>query len=246
MEPLGVIELMAVRKEAAEAGVERRGQRGRSSRSRGRNVYARATGLPQLSWTLPMRDAQGEAAEVRFGPSRTEPAEITGPVPIEWAQEAARLMLAMEKAFHRIAGGTPLQLHYPPGRAKAAPRWKTVRLVPQKGKGKAPAMTQRQPIAARPEARGVVITSPSEAPQFQRELRKRPAQKKLLEGPAQKKRKKEAEREYEEGDEQFSLSNGSDSASDPRFRFTPGDLAAAEVSDEDSDSDGIDPEDFDD
>ncbi|KAI8572799.1 hypothetical protein RHMOL_Rhmol01G0228600 [Rhododendron molle] len=35
-------------------------------------------------------------------------------VPIEWAREVARLMLAMEKEFNKIASGTPLQLHYPP------------------------------------------------------------------------------------------------------------------------------------
>ncbi|KAI8547406.1 hypothetical protein RHMOL_Rhmol07G0193100 [Rhododendron molle] len=112
--PLGVIERMAVQSEALEAGQERQGQRGRSSCSRERNVYAAATGLPQLSWILPVRDSQGEAAEVHHEPARTEPAEITGPVPVEWVREAARLILAMEKAFHKIAGGTPLQLHYPP------------------------------------------------------------------------------------------------------------------------------------
>ncbi|KAI8522357.1 hypothetical protein RHMOL_RhmolUnG0000600 [Rhododendron molle] len=40
MDPLGVIELMAVRKEVARARQERQGQKGRSSRSRERNVYA--------------------------------------------------------------------------------------------------------------------------------------------------------------------------------------------------------------
>ncbi|KAI8559672.1 hypothetical protein RHMOL_Rhmol04G0191800 [Rhododendron molle] len=32
----------------------------------------------------------------------------TAQVPIEWAREAARLMLAMEKEFHKITSGTPL------------------------------------------------------------------------------------------------------------------------------------------
>ncbi|KAI8568370.1 hypothetical protein RHMOL_Rhmol02G0193200 [Rhododendron molle] len=73
--------------EAMEAGEERRSYRGRP---------------------------QGEAAVIHFELERTKPEQITGLVPIEWAREAARLMLAMEKEFHKIASGTPLQLHDPP------------------------------------------------------------------------------------------------------------------------------------
>ncbi|KAI8543231.1 hypothetical protein RHMOL_Rhmol08G0201200 [Rhododendron molle] len=128
---------------------------------------------------------------------------------IEWAREAACLMLAMEKAFHRIASGTPLQLHYPPA---------------------APAPT------VQPQRGGDLLT---------RQGSSRAGGARRAEEAARGARTEESE-EGEEGDEQFSLSSGSNSASDPRFRFNPGDLAAAEVSEEDSDSDGIDPEDFDD
>ncbi|KAI8538349.1 hypothetical protein RHMOL_Rhmol09G0096000 [Rhododendron molle] len=199
--PLGVIECMAVQNEALEAGQERQCQRGRSSRSRERNVYAAATGLPQLSWTLAVWDSQGEEAMVHHELARTEPAEITGPVPVEWGREVARLILAMEKAFHKIAGGTPFQLHYPP-------------------------------------------TALAPAVQPQRELRKRPAQKKLPEGPTQKKRREKAkEKEEEEEDEQLSRSSDFDSASDPRFQITPRDLLEEES---EEDNGGTDPEDFED
>ncbi|KAI8530461.1 hypothetical protein RHMOL_Rhmol11G0060300 [Rhododendron molle] len=103
--PLGVMAHQVV---ASKAGEERRGQRGRTARSRERSGYTAAIELPQLSWTLAVRDAQGEAATVQLEPARTEPTLITGPVLVEWAQEAVRLMLAMEKEFHKLAGGTPL------------------------------------------------------------------------------------------------------------------------------------------
>ncbi|KAI8530372.1 hypothetical protein RHMOL_Rhmol11G0053000 [Rhododendron molle] len=74
--------------EAMEAGQESRGQR--------------------------VRDAQGKAATVEFEVARTKPARIAGLVLADWAEEAVRLMLAMEKEFHKIASGTPLRLHYPP------------------------------------------------------------------------------------------------------------------------------------
>ena len=76
--PLGVVEHRAVQEEALAAGEERRGRRSRTGRSRERSEYAAATGLRQLSWTLQVRDPRGEAAEVRFEPARTEPAEVTG------------------------------------------------------------------------------------------------------------------------------------------------------------------------
>ncbi|KAI8563686.1 hypothetical protein RHMOL_Rhmol03G0128600 [Rhododendron molle] len=76
--------------------------------------------------------------------------------------------------------------------------------------------------------RGVKIR---DEPQFRRELRKRPVQKKPAVGPAQKKRREEEEEEEEE--EQPSFSNGSDSASDPRFWIDP-----RERDDDDNDDDG--------
>ncbi|KAI8568372.1 hypothetical protein RHMOL_Rhmol02G0193400 [Rhododendron molle] len=65
-------------------------------------------------------------------------------------------------------------------------------------------------------------------------MRKRPAQKRLLEGPAQKKRREEEEEEEEGEEEQPSLSSGSDSASDPRFRI---DLREGDDDDDDSGDD---------
>ena len=70
------------------------------------------------------------------------------------------------------------------GRTRAALRRKSVRPVPSKGRGKAPAAVQRQTSATRPEARGVVIGRVSEPTQSQRALRKRVAKKKLPEGSA--------------------------------------------------------------
>ncbi|XP_058215746.1 uncharacterized protein LOC131326861 [Rhododendron vialii] len=194
--------------------------------------------LPRLSWTLTVRDAQGEEAIVWFEPARTEPAEIIGPAPMEWVQEAVRLMKAMEKEFHKIVGGASLQLHYPlpapalavqpQGRARAAPRRKSVGPPPQK---------KIAPSSSRPAAsvqRGVQITPASEELQFRRELRKRPAGKRPAEGPSQKKRREEEE---EEEEEQTSLSSGSDSADDPRFRMDPREM---EESKEDDDEDFFD------
>jgi hypothetical protein len=77
--PVGVMEHMAVRAEAWAAEAERQGRRRRGDREE-RSTYAAATGLRQLSWTLSVRDSQGEAAELRFEPARTEPPEVTGPV----------------------------------------------------------------------------------------------------------------------------------------------------------------------
>jgi hypothetical protein len=77
---LGVVEHRSVQAEALRASEERTGRRSRTGRSRERCVYAAATGLHRLSWTLQVRDPQGEAAEVCFEPARAEPAEVTGPV----------------------------------------------------------------------------------------------------------------------------------------------------------------------
>ena len=86
----------------------------------------------------------------------------------------------------------------------------------------------------------------SEPTQSQMALRKRTAWKQLPEGPAKKKQRQEEAAE-EEGteEESTSLSSGSDSPSDPRFKYTPAEMAAAgESDDDDEDDEGDDPEDF--
>jgi hypothetical protein len=78
----------------------------------------------------------------------------------------------------------------------------------------------------------VVISSATEP--LRRELRKRPAEKRLPEGPSQRRRREEEEaREREEE----SLSSGSGSASDPGYRLDPGELAAAREDPDDGDDD---------
>ncbi|XP_058192065.1 uncharacterized protein LOC131309448 [Rhododendron vialii] len=192
-EPLRVMTHQAVVGVAMEARQERRGQssrsKGETAHSRERSNYAVATGLPRLSWTLAVRDAQGEATIV----------------PSEWAEEAFHLMLAMEKEFHKIASGTPLRLKYPSmtpalasvqmrpqGQARAAFRRKSVQPPPQKktmtDTSTTPAGTQRQTSASQPVVsvqRGAKSATTREETRFRIKLRERPQQK----GLAEKRRK---------------------------------------------------------
>ncbi|XP_058211677.1 uncharacterized protein LOC131323854 [Rhododendron vialii] len=94
---------------------------------------------------------------------------------------------------------------------------------------------QKQKSASRLAAtvqRGVDIISTSDEPQFHRELRKKPAQKKPVQGPAQKKRigattfraaeSEEEEDEDEEEEERSPFSSGSDNSADyPKYKMDP-------------------------
>ncbi|XP_058225789.1 uncharacterized protein LOC131334672 isoform X2 [Rhododendron vialii] len=262
--PLGVLTHRAVVSEVLEAGLEHRGAssrpRGETPRSRERTSYAAVGGLPRLSWTLAVRDAQGEAATIQFEAARTEPAQITGPVPVEWVEEAVRLMLAMEKEFHKIAGGTPLQLHYPPAvtpaptpassrphtQGRAAPRRKTVWGPPSKkattGTSTTPAAAKRQTSTSRPAAsvQRAVESAVRVEERYQMKLRERPRQQE----PAQKKRKEttpqilesESEEEEEENEECLPFSsNSDDSADDPGYKRDSIELEDDEDEDDDDD-----------
>jgi hypothetical protein len=123
------------------------------------------------------------------------------------------------------------------GRARAAPRRKAARPGPGKGKGKVSAGARRPVSTARPETRGVVISSATEP--LRRELRKRPAEKRLPEGPSQRRRREEEEREREEEES----SGSDDSVSDPGYRLDPGELAAAREDPDDGDDDDFTDED---
>ncbi|XP_058185724.1 uncharacterized protein LOC131302947 [Rhododendron vialii] len=164
---------------------------------------------------------------------------------MEWVREAVHLMLAMEKEFHKIAGGASLQLRYPlvdpapvvqpQGQARAAPRRKSVRPPPQKktaGSSSAPATTVRQVSSTRPGTRGVEIAFGSDEPQFRRELRKRPTDKRPAEGPSQKKRREKEEEEEEEVQSPFS-SSSDNTADDPGFKIDPRERDDEEEDDDD-------------
>ncbi|KAI8572071.1 hypothetical protein RHMOL_Rhmol01G0170200 [Rhododendron molle] len=112
--------------EARGAAEERRaaGERARGGEGRVRHhagVPVRG-GPPEMSWTIPVTDAQGNLAEIHLVPARVEPPPVTVPAPAECVNEAVRRMLALENLVRRAAGGFQLELRYPAPTAPQAQR----------------------------------------------------------------------------------------------------------------------------
>ncbi|KAI8560438.1 hypothetical protein RHMOL_Rhmol04G0255200 [Rhododendron molle] len=130
--PLGFRAFRDVRSQARGAAEERRAA---SERARGSEGLVRhhagvpvRGGPPEMSWIVPIVDAQGNPAEIHLAPARVEPPPVTVPVPNEWVNETIRRMLAFENLVRRGAGGFPLELRYPvpsPPRAQRAAAKKT-------------------------------------------------------------------------------------------------------------------------
>ncbi|KAI8573239.1 hypothetical protein RHMOL_Rhmol01G0263100 [Rhododendron molle] len=124
--PLGVRAFKDVRSQARGAAEERRaaGERARGGEGRVRHhagVPVRG-GPPEMSWTIPVTDAQGNLAEIHLVPARVEPPPVTVPAPAEWVNEAVRRMLALANLVRRAAGGFQLELRYPAPTARQAQR----------------------------------------------------------------------------------------------------------------------------
>ncbi|KAI8568398.1 hypothetical protein RHMOL_Rhmol02G0195900 [Rhododendron molle] len=130
--PLGIRAFRDVRSQARGAAEKRRaaGERARGGEGCVRHhagVPVRG-GPPEMSWIVPVVDAQGNPAEIHLAPARVEPPPVTVPVPNEWVTEAIRRMLALENLVRRATGGFPLELRYPvlsPPRAQRAVAKKT-------------------------------------------------------------------------------------------------------------------------
>ncbi|KAI8536034.1 hypothetical protein RHMOL_Rhmol10G0224100 [Rhododendron molle] len=101
------------------AGERARGGEGRVRHHAGVPVRG---GPPEMSWTIPVTDAQGNLAEIHLVPARVEPPPVTVPAPAEWVNEAVRRMLALENLVRRVAGGFQLELRYPAPTAPQAQR----------------------------------------------------------------------------------------------------------------------------
>ncbi|KAI8542653.1 hypothetical protein RHMOL_Rhmol08G0154800 [Rhododendron molle] len=247
--------------EARGAAEERRAAGERSRGDEGRvGVHAGVPvrgGPPEMSWTVPVVDAQGNPAEIHLVSARVEPSPVIVPVPNEWVSEAIRRMLALENVVRRAASGFPLELHYPappPPQAQRAaakkPQKKLATRTPVP-----PVASQRQtrslqPVAANKEVAGQAVARAGE--QFRIAMRKRPASE---EQRAQKKpnvvllstsedeeeddgEEEEDEEEGEEEEEHSSArSNSDDSVDDPAYKDDPKERAD---DDDDSADDGDD------
>ncbi|KAI8568452.1 hypothetical protein RHMOL_Rhmol02G0200600 [Rhododendron molle] len=197
--PLGIRAFRDVRSQARGATEERRaaGERARGGEGRVRHhagVPVRGR-PPEMSWTVPVVDAQGNPAEIHLAPARVEPPPVTVPVPNEWVNEAIRRMLALENVVRRAASGFPLELRYPAPsppqtqravakkpQGQATSRGKRARSPPQKKLATRtpvpPVVSQRQtrssqPVAASKEATRQAVACTEE--QFRIAMRKRPA-----------------------------------------------------------------------
>ncbi|KAI8536173.1 hypothetical protein RHMOL_Rhmol10G0235600 [Rhododendron molle] len=187
--------------EAHGAAEERRaaGERARGGEGRVRlhaGVPVRG-GPPEMSWIVPVTDAQGNLAEIHLVPARVEPSPVTVPAPAEWVNEAVRRMLALENLVRRAAGGFQLELRYPAPTApqaeraaakkpqvqgRATTRSKRTRSPPQK---KLAARTSAPPAIPQRQTRSSQTTAVGEEParqaaaraeeQFRIAVRKRPS-----------------------------------------------------------------------
>ncbi|KAI8550575.1 hypothetical protein RHMOL_Rhmol06G0117800 [Rhododendron molle] len=198
--PLGIQAFRDVQSQARGVAEERRaaGERARGGEGRVRHhtgVPVRG-GPPEMSWTVPVVDTQGNPAEIHLAPARVEPPPVTVPVPTEWVNETIRRMLAFENLVRRAAGGFPLELRYPApslpqaqraaakkpqAQGRATSRSKRTRSPPQKKlAARTPALavtSQRQtrssqPVAASQEPARQAMASAEE--QFRIAVRKRP------------------------------------------------------------------------
>ncbi|KAI8571324.1 hypothetical protein RHMOL_Rhmol01G0110900 [Rhododendron molle] len=195
--PLGIRAFRDVRSQARGAAEERRaaGERARGSEGRVRLHAAVPVrgGPPEMSWIVPVADAQGNPAEIHLVPARVEPP----PVPTEWVNEAIRRMLALENLVRRAAGGFQLELRYlaphppqaqraaakkPQVQGRATTKSKRTRSPPQKklaaGTPAPPAISQRQTRSSQPAAAGKEPARQTVAraeEQFRIAVRKRPS-----------------------------------------------------------------------
>ncbi|KAI8568132.1 hypothetical protein RHMOL_Rhmol02G0173600 [Rhododendron molle] len=138
--PLGIRAFRDVRSQAHGAAEERRaaGERSRGGEGRVR-VHASMPmrgGPPEMSWRIPVVDAQGNQVEIHLVPARVEPPSVTVPVPNEWVNEAIRRMLAFENVVRRAG--------------QATSRSKRTRSPPQK---KIAARTPTPPVTSRRQTR---------------------------------------------------------------------------------------------
>ncbi|KAI8537838.1 hypothetical protein RHMOL_Rhmol09G0055200 [Rhododendron molle] len=142
--PLSIRALRDVQSLARGAAEERRaaGERARGGEGRVRHhagVLVRG-GPPEMSWTIPVTDAQGNLAEIHLVPARVEPPPVTVPAPAEWVNEVVRHMLALENLVRRAAGGFQLELRYP---APTAPQAQRAAGKKPQGQGQATSRSKR-------------------------------------------------------------------------------------------------------
>ncbi|KAI8535881.1 hypothetical protein RHMOL_Rhmol10G0209000 [Rhododendron molle] len=123
--------LCALKWKRRAAGERARGGEGRVRHHAGVPVRG---GPPEMSWTIPVTDAQGNLAEIHLVPARVEPPPVTVPALAEWVNEAVRRMLALENLVRRATSGLPLELHYP----ASSPPW-AQRAATSAAAGKEPA-----------------------------------------------------------------------------------------------------------
>ncbi|KAI8568262.1 hypothetical protein RHMOL_Rhmol02G0184300 [Rhododendron molle] len=199
--PLGIRAFRDMRSQARRAAEERRaaGERARGGEGRVRHhagVPVRG-GPPEMSWVVPVTDAQGNLAEIHLVPARVEPPPVTVPAPAEWVNEAVRRMLALENLVRRAVGGFQLELRYPvptapqaqraaakklQAQGQATTRSKRTRSPPQKKLAARtfapPAVSQRQTRSSQTAAAGKEPARQAAAraeEQFRIAVRKRPS-----------------------------------------------------------------------
>ncbi|KAI8535752.1 hypothetical protein RHMOL_Rhmol10G0198200 [Rhododendron molle] len=167
--PLGIRAFRDVRSQAHGAGEERRaaGERARGGEGRVRlhaGVPVRG-GPPEMSWVVPVTDAQGNLAEIHLVPARVDPPPVTVPAPAEWVNEAVRRMLALENLVRRVAGGFQLELRYP---APTAPQAQRAAGKKPQGQGHA---TSRSKRTRTPPQKQLAVRTPIPTATPQRQTR---------------------------------------------------------------------------
>ncbi|KAI8542863.1 hypothetical protein RHMOL_Rhmol08G0173000 [Rhododendron molle] len=249
--PLGIRAFRDVQSQARGAAEERRaaGERSRGSEGRVRHhagVPVRGGPL-EMSWTVPVMDAQGNPAEIHLVPARVEPPPVTVLASSKWLPLELRYLAPSPPRGQRAA------VKKPQARGRATSRSKRAQSPPQKKLSARtlapPVASQRQtrssqPVAARKEPARQAVARAEE--QFRIAIRKRPASEeqraqkkpKLVLLPTSKDEEEddgEEEEDEEEGEEEeehsSARSNFDDLVDDPTYMDDP-----KERTDDDDDS----------
>ncbi|KAI8559954.1 hypothetical protein RHMOL_Rhmol04G0216800 [Rhododendron molle] len=170
--PLGIRAFRDVRSQACGAAEERRAAKERSRGGEGRvRVHAGVPvrgGPPEMSWIVPVVDAQGNPAAIHLVPARVEPPPVIVPVPNEWVNEAIRRMLALENMAQGRATSRSK-------RARSPPQKKLAARTPVPPVASHRQTRSSQPVAANKEVAGQAVARAGE--QFRIAMRKRQLQR---------------------------------------------------------------------